>query len=169
MGNQRGFTFLGLLIVFAIMGIGLAAVGPLWHQEQRREKERELLFVGQQYIRAIRQYYESSPGGAKLYPKTLEALLLDDRQLTIRRYLRHLYRDPLTNGNEWGLVLAPEGGIMGVYSLAQGTPIKQSNFPPILGWADNPANYQEWRFVYLPNAPALAPPGAPPVAPASPH
>ncbi|HEX5394141.1 MAG TPA: hypothetical protein VFW68_12710 [Rhodocyclaceae bacterium] len=138
-------------MVFAVMGIALTAIAPLWHQAQQREKERELIFVGQQYIRAIRQYYESSPGGAKQYPPTINALILDDRQLAIRRYLRHPYRDPLTNTDKWGFVLAPEGGIMGIYSLAPGTPIKQANFPAQLGWTDKMAAYSDWQFVYQPS------------------
>jgi type II secretory pathway pseudopilin PulG len=148
--RQKGFTFIVLLMVFAVMGITLAAIAPLWHQVQQREKERELLFIGQQYILAIRQYYESSPGGAKQYPPTIQALILDDRQLAIRRYLRRPYRDPLTNTTQWGVILAPEGGIMGIYSLAPGTPIKQANFPFQLGWSDKLESYADWRFVYLP-------------------
>ena len=106
-----GIAYLALLIVIAAMGAALAATGSLWRQVQQREKERELLFIGLQFRRAIQHYYEKSPGEKK-YPLTLEALLLDERTPAIRRHLRRPYRDPLTHAREWGLVLAPQGGII---------------------------------------------------------
>ena len=35
------------------MGVALAGTGMVWHTQVRREKERELLFVGNQFRRAI--------------------------------------------------------------------------------------------------------------------
>src|SRR3989338_7688399 len=115
--GQRGFAFVALLIVVAAMGAALAASGTIWHQVQQRAKERELLFVGMQYRRAIQQYYEKSPG-IKAYPRALATLLRDERLPGTQRHLRRPYRDPLTNSDQWELVLAPDGGIMGLYSLA---------------------------------------------------
>lgn len=149
--HQRGIAYLALLIVIAAIGAALAATGTLWHDVQQREKERELLFVGMQYRRAIQQYYESSPGGAKKYPPTIEALLLDERVPAIRRHLRRPYRDPITNSEHWGLLNAPQGGIIGVYSLATGEPIKHANFPDELKWSGDQATYADWQFVYLPS------------------
>ena len=149
-GNrQRGVAFLGLLIVVAVMGVALGATATVWQQVQQREKERELLFIGLQYRRAIERYYEQSPG-TKIYPPTLAVLLRDERLPGIRRYLRRPYRDPLTNADTWGLVPAPQGGIMGVYSLAPGQPIRRGNFPAELGWAGGGASYADWQFVYTP-------------------
>lgn len=148
-GRQHGVAYLALLIVVAAMGATLAATGTIWHQVQQRENERELLFVGERYRRAIQQYYESS-FGEKKYPSTIDALLLDARMAGIRRYLRRPYRDPLTHYDKWGLILAPQGGIMGVYSLAEGTPIKQANFPLTLVGFENRTSYADWKFVYVP-------------------
>lgn len=147
-GRQRGVAYLALLILVTAMGAALAATGTIWHETRQREKERELLFVGERYRRAILQYYESSLD--KKYPTTLDALLLDARMPGIRRYLRRPYRDPLTNSEKWGLVMAPQGGIMGVYSLAEGTPIKQANFAPRLVGFENKNSYADWKFVYVP-------------------
>jgi type II secretory pathway pseudopilin PulG len=145
-----GVAYLALLIVIAAMGAALAATGNLWHQVQQREKERELLFIGTQFRRAIKQYYERSPGEKK-YPLTLDVLLLDERTPAVHRYLRRPYRDPFTHLKEWGLVLAPQGGSMGVHSLAQGTPIKQANFPVELNWEGTKSSYVEWQFTYWPS------------------
>lgn len=149
--RQRGVAFLGLLIVVAVMGVAMGTTATLWQQAQQREKERELLFVGLQYRRAIQRYYELSPG-TKTYPPNLAVLLRDERLPGIRRHLRRLYRDPLTNADAWGLVAAPTGGIMGVHSLAPGQPIRRANFPAELGWAGGGASYADWQFVYVPPA-----------------
>lgn len=150
-GRQRGVAFLALLILVAAMGAALAAAGTIWHQVQQRAKERELLFVGLQYRRAIQRYYELSPG-VKSYPATLAALLRDERLPGTKRHLRRPYRDPLTNGEAWGLVLAPTGGIMGIYSLAEGRPLRRANFPAELGWMGGRPSYADWQFIYAPPA-----------------
>ena len=147
--GQRGFAFVALLIVVAAMGAALAASGTIWHQVQQRAKERELLFVGMQYRRAIQRYYDNSPG-VKAYPRTLAALLRDERLPGTQRHLRRPYRDPLTNSDQWELVLAPDGGIMGLYSLAEGRPLRQANFPAELGWLGGMPSYADWQFVYVP-------------------
>lgn len=147
--TQSGVTYLAVLIVIASIGAALGVTGSLWHEAQQREKERELLFIGMQYKRAIQKYYES-PSSQKRYPPTLEVLLLDERTPAIRRYLRRPYRDPLTNSANWGIVPAPQGGVMGVFSLAGGKPFKQANFPPELGWEGRSSSYADWQFVYVP-------------------
>lgn len=148
-GEQRGVALLALLIVVAAMGAALAATGTIWHQVQLRAKERELLYVGLQYRHAIQQYYEKSPS-VKAYPPTLAALLRDERVPAVRRYLRQPYLDPLTNSDHWGTVLAPGGGILGVYSLAPGRPLKQANFPGELGWPGGMPSYADWQFLFIP-------------------
>ena len=53
---ERGFTYLVLLAVVAAMGIVLATAGEVWHMALKREKEQELLFVGDQFRRAFNLY-----------------------------------------------------------------------------------------------------------------
>lgn len=144
-----GFTYLGVLFAVALASIGLATGGLLWHTAQKREKERELLFIGQQFRAAIGSYHEKTPGLAKQFPKSLEELVLDRRYLTPQRHLRRIYRDPFTGEASWGLVKAPDGGIMGVYSLAPGTPLKTGNFDEEDKAFEGKASYAEWRFIYL--------------------
>ena len=147
---QAGFTYIGLLLLIALMGASLAGTGVLWSQVQQRQKERELLFVGDQFREAIARYYLNSPGPVKSYPSKLTDLLEDPRQPTTQRYLRKIYRDPVTGEADWELVTAPSGRIMGVHSRAAGRPIKQRNFRyRYRGFADK-AHYSDWWFVYLP-------------------
>jgi type II secretory pathway pseudopilin PulG len=163
--HARGVTYLMVLIVVAVSGILMAATGVSWQAAAQREKERELLFTGDQFRRAIGMYYERSPGGVKVFPKTLQDLLQDNRYPTVQRYLRKVYRDPVTAKTDWGLVAAPGGGIMGVYSLSEDAPYKRTGFRVAdAAFTDQP-RYADWRFVYVPAvAPTTAPFFKPPAA-----
>lgn len=147
-----GFTFLGLMMIIAIMGVALLAVGEVWHFAQKREKEQELLFVGDQFRKAIKSYYVHSPAANKLqpYPMNIEDLLKDPRYPSTQRYLRKIYADPISGSSEWGLLKKPNGGIFGVYSLSSGTPIKQGNFRPIDKEFEGKTNYSDWQFMHVP-------------------
>jgi len=149
---QAGFTYLAMLFAIAISGVILVEVGINWTQESRREKERQLLFVGNQFRQAIALYYERSPGAVKRYPKKLEDLLTDERYGTPQHYLRKLYRDPITNQAQWGLVISPDGGIMGVHSFSDDRPIKTAEFDYLNRSFEGAESYSKWRFTYSPQS-----------------
>jgi hypothetical protein len=86
-----------------------------------------LLFVGGQFRTAIRSYYEAGPVAGK-FPPSLDDLLLDRRVPTPLRHLRRIFTDPVTGKPEWGLIFAPQGGVMGIYSLSEREPMKRDNF-----------------------------------------
>lgn len=155
---QRGFTLVAVLIATVLMGAGLAAIGELWSKTRQREMEKDLLFTGNQFRSAIASYYERSPGGAKRYPETLQDLLLDKRYATVQRHLRRIFPDPATSRAEWGLVKAPEGGIMGVYSLSREQPLKTANFAFFNAGFAKAQTYADWQFSYAPRA-VVVPPG----------
>jgi type II secretory pathway pseudopilin PulG len=147
---EGGFTYVIMLAALAITGLGLAAVGESWSAAARREREEQLLRVGAAYARAIEAYYQRSPGAEKRYPPTLDALVQDRRQVGTVRYLRRVYADPLLPSRPWGLVLAPDGGIMGVYSQSEQAPLRRRAVPG-LQYAVVPAlRYRDWRFIYFP-------------------
>lgn len=148
---EGGFTYLGLLFAVALAGIVLAATGTLWSTENQRWKERELLAIGEEFRRAIGSYYERSPGLVKRYPATLDELVTDNRFLTIQRHIRRIYRDPVTGSTEWGVIAAPEGGIMGVRSLSTDMPIKVGGFVEQFREFEGKTSYVDWRFVYRPS------------------
>jgi type II secretory pathway pseudopilin PulG len=146
--GSRGFTLVWLLFFLATLGVGLAAVGQLWRQAAQREQERELLFIGDEFRRAIGAYYESSPG-IKHYPRRLEQLLADDRVPGVRRHLRRIYRDPMTGQADWSLIMQGDQ-ILGVHSRSTGQPIKRANFPVDYAFFAESLGYSDWRFVYTP-------------------
>lgn len=143
--RQQGIGYLLLLFIIAAMGMLLAGAGEVWQTATRRERERELLFVGEQFRNAIAAYHNRSPGAQKEYPKSLADLLQDTRFPVTVRYLRRIYRDPITNSTAWGLIKRGDR-IVGVYSLSPETPLKQDNFPPGLESFAGRASYQEWIF-----------------------
>jgi len=144
---QRGFTYMSLLFFIAVLGIGLAATAVSWQTAAQREKERELLFIGAQFQEAIGLYYHRSPGEAKEFPKKLADLIKDNRFPSVERYLRRLYRDPITGKDDWGLVAAPDGGIMGIYSLSKDQPIRTVGMEAEPG---ETITYQDWKFTVKP-------------------
>lgn len=169
--ESSGFTYLGALLLVALMGTLLGAAGEVWRTAQLREAERDLRFVGGEFSRAIGRYYESTPGPVKKYPRSLKDLLYDDRYPGTRRYLRRVYRDPITNSDDWGLIEAPEGGISGVYSRSKDEPIgtfvsssssaaespTATTTPGIQVAKDQKEEkklrYSDWVFVYTPPPP----------------
>lgn len=145
--KQGGFTYIGLMIVVAIMGGGLAAYGEIASHAAQREKEAELLFRGDQYRAAIDSYYKKE----QRYPRALADLVEDKRYPMPVRHLRRLYADPFTGTADWGLVEAPGGaGVMGVYSKAETAPIKTGNFPSAYQAFAEAQTYADWKFIHSP-------------------
>jgi hypothetical protein len=143
--RQSGLTYLAVLFFVAATGAMLAATATIWSRERQREKEQELLWIGNQFREAIGFYYQRTPGTLKRFPEKLEDLLEDRRHLTRQRYLRKLYRDPMTGEANWKPILAPEGGIMGIASTSDLSPLR-SNFSD--SDLRNASRYSQWRFVY---------------------
>ena len=146
-----------LLLIIAAMGAVLGLSAEVWHTAAQREKERELLFVGNQFRKAIGAYYLSH---AKTYPPCLEKLLddsstcletsLKDSSKSPKRYLRRIYRDPITGKDQWGLVKRTDGGIVGVHSLSEDAPIKIAGFELANSSFDGAVKYSDWIFAYSP-------------------
>jgi type II secretory pathway pseudopilin PulG len=147
-GGEGGFTFLGLLFVIAGLGVALAALGTMWHTAAQREKEADLLFVGDQYRRAIESFWKIPlpEGTPRRLPKNFDELLADPRFPDTVRHLRRAYRDPMTKSAEWGLVKEPDGGISGVHSTSDGEPFKRGNFAEIDAGFREAKSYRDWVF-----------------------
>jgi len=157
--GQRGFTYMTVLFMVAIMAGGLALVGEVWSTSNAREREAELLHVGNEYRKAIERYYLLGP--QRQYPKSLADLLKDPRQPGTVRYLRKLYPDPITGKEEWGLVKSADGGFAGVYSLSEAAPLKNAGFAVRDASFEGKSKYSEWQFVFSPAQPAAAKPKPP--------
>lgn len=147
-GNHaQGFTLIAVLVLLALCMLSLAAIGPLWSQHVRREREQELLHMGTLYASALANYRAVSPGSLKQYPLRLQDLLIDTRFVGVARHLRELYPDPVNPGQPWGLLRDADGRIVGIHSLSQAVPIAERALD--LGVTVLPAakHYSDWKFV----------------------
>jgi type II secretory pathway pseudopilin PulG len=149
-GREGGFAYLIVMMLVATVGVLLAEVVDGWHEDSRRLKEKQLLFAGQQIRRAIIAYYEHAPAQAPRFPFALADLLRDPRQPGAVRYLREIYRDPMTRSTDWGLVKSATGEIVGVYSHALDKPLKQGNFTRDNREFEGARRYADWVFVFSP-------------------
>lgn len=146
--RQRGFTYLGLIILVAILGLVGAAGLKMGSLLQRQAAEQELLDIGAQFSDALRSYAAATPPGQPQQPPTLSALLRDPRVPQLRRHLRKLYVDPITGRAEWGLLYQPgSNGIIGVHSLSPAAALKVGNFEARFAGFDGKARLSEWHFM----------------------
>jgi type II secretory pathway pseudopilin PulG len=154
---MTGFTYLALLLTLAILTASLAAASGVWEVAQRRDKEAELLFVGSEFRRALASYAASAPpGSTQQYPNSLEDLLKDQRFPNVKRHLRKVFVDPMTNSLEWGLQRNAEGGIVGIFSRSEQEPLKKTNFRPADQAFEDKKKYTEWVFLPATRGAAVA-------------
>lgn len=146
----RGYGFILMLVVVAILGVTLSAAAEMYRTTAVRDKERQLLFAGHEFREAIRRYSEASPAGQARYPRSLEDLLRDPRSPTLKRHLRRVYLDPMTGTPEWGLLIV-DGGIAGVHSMSQKEPFKVANFEPNDASFTDAPRYADWVFSHPPD------------------
>jgi type II secretory pathway pseudopilin PulG len=162
--TQHGFTYLLALFLVMLLGLGLAGTAETWTLASQRAHERELLWVGNQYARALQAYYLQSPG-PRQYPAQLQDLLEDRRFPETRHHLRQLYPDPVS-GQPLATVPTADGRVAGVRSTSGAEPFKRDNFPARWQQFKGSRHYSDWLFTAETAVPARAvAPGA--VAPAS--
>ena len=161
--RQRGLVMLALLIALMLMSIALAGALDVWSLERRREQEKQLLFVGDQYRQAIVRYYRVG----RVYPASVDDLLDDTRFPVPMHHLRQAYPDPVTGKTDW-LFLRQGDRFYGVYSSSEAPTIKRAEFPRRYVDFETEQTYGGWKFIYL--APGLrsTPTTAVPAAPGRP-
>lgn len=181
--RQDGFTYLGLVIFVAIIGMVGAATLKIGSLLQRAAAEEELLEIGAAFSAALQSYAAATPRGTPPQPPpTLQELLKDPRFPGVRRHLRKIFVDPMTGKAEWGIVyLGDQKGVVAIYSLSTAKPLKIANFDSRFQNFENKEKISDWKFMATgqalltpgaprppgaPNVPTTPAPPAPPPAPA---
>ena len=94
--GEQGFLLVGVIVMAALVLIALSVAAPIIAKDLKREKELEAMHRGQQYVRAIRLFYQKN----NTYPASVKAL----ESTNNIRYLRQHYLDPMTGKDDWKLI-----------------------------------------------------------------
>ena len=174
MRPARGLVLLALLIMLVLIAVGTLGAAEFWATSLKRERETELLFIGDQYRRAIAEYWRMTPG-RRAYPPSIDSLLTDERFPNPVHHLRRTYRDPMIESGEFEPI-KQANGVVGVHSTSLDTPIKHAHFPKPYTQFEQAENYSQWMFVFNPPgtsnlggngpAPLIPGPGSPSQGPA---
>ncbi len=155
--GERGFTFLWLIFVLAVVAAGLAAIAQPVSLAVQRDREAELMFRGNEIARALGSYEAATPGDDKQLPLALSDLLEDRRGPHTLHHLRQLYADPFTGLPDWVLVTTEEGRISGVHSRSDAAALRVVDLPRPRGGGPVPVSARLFGAEPVASAPAATP------------
>jgi type II secretory pathway pseudopilin PulG len=150
MKNQLGFTYFGVLFLVFLISMAMVGASTILSIQLKRQKEKELIFIGNQYVNALSSYYRFGPDGLNEYPKSINDLLEDRRTIVIKRHLRKPFKDPFSQNSDMEIIKSEEGRIIGVRSNSSSKPLKQANFGEGNESFGGKKSYRDWGFLYLP-------------------
>jgi general secretion pathway protein G len=116
--RERGYSFIELLIVTAILFVLASAVMPLAQVTSQRQREAELRANLRQMRTAIDKFKDAVDlqrisqtelkPGSEGYPPDLQTLvdgvpIQNDASGAMLKFLRRIPVDPMTNSTDWGL------------------------------------------------------------------
>src|SRR5437667_11046206 len=103
--RDAGFSLASLIFFATAASILAAAAVPAYQMQAKREREKELIFRGEEYTRAIQKYQRKFG----VYPGSIDQLV----QTNGIRFLRRAYKDPMT-GKDFRLIrINPDGSLSG--------------------------------------------------------
>jgi hypothetical protein len=106
---QDGYALMMVVFFTALMLIGAMVVAPRILQEGKREKEKEMIWRGHQYVRGVKLYYRKMGR----FPTSIDDLTKP--KTGSLRFMRQAYKDPM-NGEDgsWRLIyVGPAGQLIG--------------------------------------------------------
>jgi general secretion pathway protein G len=119
----RGFTFIELMVVMAIVAMLISIALPRYFEGLQRAREAVLLEDLNVMRKAIDHYHADKNS----YPASLQALVTE-------RYLKFIPEDPITNSNEtWQVELPPDNSNQ-VYDIHSGSSETASNGTAYNAW-----------------------------------
>lgn len=92
---NKGYALIAAIIAINVLAVLALISRPILDTIITRELELELIFRARQYVRAISWYQQENNN---LFPGSLN-------ELYEKKYLRKLFKDPLSEDGEWLLVM----------------------------------------------------------------
>jgi type II secretory pathway pseudopilin PulG len=123
--RQEGFAMAVLIFFLTAASILMAAAVPSYLMEAQRQQEQELIFRGQEYVRAIQKFQRKF----HVYPPTIDALL----NTNDIRFLRKAYTDPMTGKPMRLIFLNPDGSISGSVLYSTGASLTNPSLGGAMG------------------------------------
>src|SRR5215470_16956034 len=107
--REQGYAIILVLLMATLMLIATMAVAPNILNQGRREREKEMIWRGKQYVRGIKMYYRKTGK----FPTSLEDLTKP--KIGSIRFMRQAYKDPMNaKDGEWRLIyVGPAGQLIG--------------------------------------------------------
>jgi type II secretory pathway pseudopilin PulG len=103
-GDQRGYAMAAMLVAVAVMAVLMSVAMPVWRHQAQREKEAELVFRGEQWVRGLNQWARKNGPGSR--PPSLDALVQ-------ARMVRKKWKDPMTGEDFVPVYLGQQPGQSG--------------------------------------------------------
>jgi len=105
---QRGYALLVVMFLLALLVLMTITVAPNVLTDGRREKEKEMVWRGNQYVRGIKRYYMKT----HRFPVEIDDLV---KPKTGIRFMRQAYKDPMNDvDGSWRLIyVGPNGQLIG--------------------------------------------------------
>jgi hypothetical protein len=106
---EDGYALMMVVFFTALMLIGAMLAAPRILQEGKREKEKEMIWRGRQYVRGVKLYYRKMGR----FPTSIDDLTKP--KTGSLRFMRQAYKDPM-NGEDgsWRLIyVGPAGQLIG--------------------------------------------------------
>ena len=106
--GEQGYALVLIMFFLALLVLSTIVAAPTVIANIQREKEKEMVWRGKQYTRAIRMYYAKM----KRYPTSLDDLT---KPKTGLRFMRQAYKDPMNPvDGSWRLIyVGPNGQLIG--------------------------------------------------------
>ncbi len=144
---QRGYTFITVIFILFMVTLSMMVAVPVWETQIRRNMEKEAIFRGTRIVEAIGKYIKKHPG--KL-PRNLH-------QLVKEKFLRKRWRDPLSRGN-WYLIMLPQVPNPDFVYLVKEEEAGEFPHPALIGVApraqgesviiyEGSSQYENWLFM----------------------
>jgi len=107
--RQQGFALLLVVFMATLLLLATIAVAPNMLTLGKREKEKEMIWRGKQYVRGVKLYYRKMGR----FPTSLDDLTKP--KLGSIRFMRQAYKDPMNKQDgSWRLIyVGPSGQLIG--------------------------------------------------------